>query len=255
MEYSQMLNQMINDSGLSLRKITALCEEKGYNITPSYISQLKNGKLAPPSEDISKALSEVCNDENPMKLIFQGYLEKAPEMIKKYILMSAAINKLILKDMSLNENFITSDEYKEYIHNLDALSSLDISAKYIHSDGDIADVLHEEINALTGGVYSKDKEETTKDTSYFFLRDHSMEPIVNINAHVQTVKTKKEFIKNKDIIAFYIKESRTPQIRRVFMVKDQIVLVPENSDHDVYTYPTLEDIDYIGKVVSYKMNF
>jgi len=251
-----MLDSIIQKSGLSLRKIAALCLDKGYNITPSYISQLKNGKLAPPSEDISKVLAIVCSESYPMKLVFQGYLEKAPEVIKKYVLISAAINKNVLKDMKLNENFVTSEEYKDYIHNLDALSSLDISTKYIHSEGEIAESIHEDINAITGGVYSKDSEASSKkDSSFFFLRDHSMSPTVNINAHIQTTKTKLEYIKSKDIIAFYSKDKKTPLVRKVFFVNDSVVLVPENTDYDVFSYDSLDDIDYIGKVSSYKMNF
>lgn len=48
MSYSEMLSQIIEESELSLRQISKRCADLDLNITPSYISQLKNGKLPPP---------------------------------------------------------------------------------------------------------------------------------------------------------------------------------------------------------------
>ncbi len=81
-----MLDAIITESELSLRQISKLCTQFDISITPSYISQLKNGKLPPPSPEVSLALAKVCNSKNQSQLVFQGYMEKAPEVIREYML-------------------------------------------------------------------------------------------------------------------------------------------------------------------------
>lgn len=49
MTYAEMLSDIIKKSELSLRQIAKRCEDLNLKIAPSYISQLKNGKL-PPAE-------------------------------------------------------------------------------------------------------------------------------------------------------------------------------------------------------------
>ena len=252
MVYAKMLDEMIRKSGLSLRQITKRCRDLNYEITPSYISQLKNGKLPPPSEEISKALASVCEDKNPMKLVFQGYLEKAPEVIKNYILMSAAVNKQLLKSFPQDEENIS--KLAEYIDELEVISALDLSSKLIESmNGSDVNTFISELKSMSGAVYKEEKEKS--ENAYFFLRDSSMEPLIPMNAHVKITPTKKEFLKNRDVIAFYPRDSRTPSIRRYFEEKNNTILVPENKDHDIFCYDNADDFNYIGKVISFKINF
>jgi len=86
MGYAEMLDEIISESELSLRQISNLCKQFNISITPSYISQLKNGKLPPPSPEVSLALAKVCNSKKQAQLVFQGYMEKAPDVIREYML-------------------------------------------------------------------------------------------------------------------------------------------------------------------------
>jgi len=251
MDYAVMLDEIIKKSGLSLRQITKRCTELNYEITPSYISQLKNGKLPPPSEEISRTLAQVCGENNPMKLVFQGYMEKAPDIIKNYILMASAANKYLLNKLS-KETANLPEAISEYIDNLDILSALELSANYIGSlqDSNI-NTFVENIHALSGTVQHNENSEG----SYFFLRDPSMEPLVPMNSHVKITPTKREFLKNRDVVAFYPKGNKVPVIRRYYEQNNNIILVPENKEHEIYFYDNVNDFNYIGKVISYKMNF
>jgi len=80
--YKDLLAYYIKKNKLTLRQIAYYCEEKGQKIAPSYISKLQNGHLPPPSEDVSRVLAEVLNGD-PETLIFLGYIEKAPSIIRQ----------------------------------------------------------------------------------------------------------------------------------------------------------------------------
>ncbi|MCG8484680.1 MAG: S24 family peptidase [Clostridia bacterium] len=254
MNYSYMLDDMIKKSGLSLRQITKRCADMNYEVTPSYISQLKNGKLPPPSEEISKTLAIVCGDNNPMKLVFQGYLEKAPEIIRNYILMSSSVNKTLIHSLSEDAQMDISKELGSYIDDLDVVSSLDMSTRYIQSMNECnLNDFFKELNTMSGAVYQREDDQT--ESSYFFLRDSSMTPLIAVNAHIKIVKTKKTLLKNRDVVAFYPKNSRTPFVRRYYEKNGSIILVPENKDHEIFLFGDRKEFNYIGKVISYKMNF
>lgn len=254
MHYSLMLDDIIKNSGLSLRQITRRCADMDYEITPSYISQLKNGKLPPPSEEISIILARVCGEKNPLRLVFQGYLEKAPEIIKKYILKSAAVNRQLLNLNLQNDSQEISDELQEYVNDLDIITSLDLTNKYIESmNNSKQSDFFEEINSLSGAVYKPENENS--ESSFFFLRDTSMEPLIHMNAHIKIVPTKRELLKNRDVVAFYPQNSKTPLVRRFYEQNNQIILVPENKEHDIFVFYHEDEFNYLGKVISYKINF
>ncbi|MBQ6685557.1 MAG: hypothetical protein IJM99_05540, partial [Firmicutes bacterium] len=66
--------------------------------------------------------------------------------------------------------------------------------------------------------------------------------------------TKTDLLKNRDIVAIYPEGRRIPTLRRLFVVGEQILLVPDNKNQQIYVYQNFEDIDYIGKLVSYKVD-
>lgn len=55
--YSSLLSDLIDKSGLSLMELSLRAEKHGQKITSSYLSKLKNGKMPPPSFKISIALA------------------------------------------------------------------------------------------------------------------------------------------------------------------------------------------------------
>lgn len=98
MGYAKLLTDYIERSELSLRRIAELCNKKGFSIDHSYISKLKNGKMPPPSEELSRVLAEVLGGD-PEILVIEGYKEKAPEEIRK-----------LLSDKSSEEVLRTGEE-------------------------------------------------------------------------------------------------------------------------------------------------
>lgn len=252
MSYAEMLEAIISESELSLRQIAKLCTQFDITITPSYISQLKNGKLPPPSPEVSLALAKVCGSKNQSQLVFQGYMEKAPEVIKEYMLASSQLNRIMLESLCKSENNAMSKESLDYLKNLDILSSLEMSSRYISKDNDLnASDLIREITLSSGGV---SKIQAQGDMINFFLGDTSMSPTIPVHSYIYILPTKLELLKERDIIAFYPNNRKQATLRRVFFSNDKILLIPEDKTFQIYIIDIFEDIDYLGKVVSYKVD-
>lgn len=250
MNYAAMLDEMIIKSELSLRQIAKRCADLDLSITPSYISQLRNGKLPPPTPEVSLALANVCNSKEASKLVFQGYLEKAPEVIKEYMLMSSQLNKMMLESLyKEHNNNRMAQEAKEYLNNLDILSTLEMSSKYI-KDGEIElkEDLVKEITLGSGGA-AQDGEIIN-----MFLGDSSMSPTIPIHSYISIMPTNPELIKNRDIIAFYPYGKRQAILRRVFFEKEKILLLPDDRSSDIYITETLQELNYLGKVISFRVD-
>jgi repressor LexA len=69
--YSSLLSDLIDKSGLSLTEICARAEKHGQKITSSYLSKLKNGKMPPPSFKMSIALA-LSLEIDPELLLAEG---------------------------------------------------------------------------------------------------------------------------------------------------------------------------------------
>lgn len=84
MNYTEMLNKLITESGLSQKEICDKCKEQGEDVTTTYLSVLKNtdGKMA--SENISRAIAKACNTKYSEILVVQAYLDKAPRYIIEF---------------------------------------------------------------------------------------------------------------------------------------------------------------------------
>lgn len=94
MNYNQLLNKIMNESGLSQKEIIIKCQEQGINMKQGYISNLKTveGRIA--SDEISLAIARACNAEYEYILIVQAYLDKAPQYIIDFIEKLKTASKL-----------------------------------------------------------------------------------------------------------------------------------------------------------------
>ncbi len=249
MRYATMLDDMIKSSELSLRQISKRCSELEISITPSYVSQLRNGKLPPPSEEISLALAKVCGARNQTHLVFQGYMEKAPAIVREYMLASSALNKIMLESLCKASGNV-SDDFKKFIEELDVLAALEMSSKFVSADDPSkAHALVKEIALATNKAVKFDE---NSEMINFFVPDTSMAPLIPVHSYVYILPTRKDLLKDRDIIAFYPPNSKSITLRKQFTVSGKIVLIPEDKSHSLYFYNDVADINYIGKVVSYK---
>ncbi|MEG1926686.1 MAG: helix-turn-helix transcriptional regulator, partial [Ruthenibacterium sp.] len=64
MPYTNLLNQLIQKSGMTAKEVAAKCQAAGANITPSYLSMIRNEKSARiPSDDVSIALAKALGED------------------------------------------------------------------------------------------------------------------------------------------------------------------------------------------------
>jgi transcriptional regulator with XRE-family HTH domain len=219
MGYAEMLDEIISESELSLRQISKLCTQFNISITPSYISQLKNGKLPPPSPEVSLALAKVCNSKKQAQLVFQGYMEKAPDVIREYMLASSQLNRIMLESLCKADNNTMPREALDYLKNLDVLSTLEMSSRYIGSDSNLnSPDLIREITLSSGGVV---KVQAQGDMINFFLGDTSMSPTIPVHSY-SIFATRLELLKERDIIALYPNNRKQPTLRKIFYSNGKI---------------------------------
>ena len=250
MTYAEMLDGIIEQSELSLRQISKRCAELDLTITPSYISQLKNGKLPPPSAEVSMVIAKACNSKEESRLIFQGYIEKAPDVIKEYMVASSELNKVMLEALYRQEgNQAMAEEARKYLKEMDILSTLQLSSQYV-KDGKIEfnPELAKELTLASGGM-AKDENMIT-----MFLGDAAMEPTIPIHSFLYIMPTKPELLKSRDIILFNVYGKKQPLIRRLYQERDQILLIPDDRSSEIFTIHSLDEIEYIGKLVSYRVD-
>lgn len=98
MSYAKLLTKYINNSKTSLRKVAQICRDEGFPIDHSYISKLKNAKMPPPSAKTSRALANALNG-NPEELVIQGYIENAPNEVKRILATYANLTNLNIETL------------------------------------------------------------------------------------------------------------------------------------------------------------
>jgi SOS-response transcriptional repressor LexA len=100
--YSEYLSKSIEHSTFTLSQISEKLREKGFSTDRTYLSKLKNGKIAPAGEEINNALAEIL-EIDPDKLLILAFLEKAPSILKGLFYQFDNLNQMI--DLSLDKIF------------------------------------------------------------------------------------------------------------------------------------------------------
>ncbi|MCL1808497.1 MAG: S24/S26 family peptidase [Clostridiales bacterium] len=251
MSYAEMLCDMIDRSKLSLRQITKRCADFGLSITPSYVSQLKNGKLPPPSPEVSMILAKACESKEQSKLIFQGYLEKAPDVIKEYMFASSNLNKIMLETLYKAQESNVSDSALAYLREMDVLTAIEMSSKYMKDGGaEIENDLAKRITLESGGIVKDNDSEIMT----VFLGDNAMAPTIPIHSFLYIIRTRTDLLKDRDIIAFYPGNRKILILRRMYLVKEKILLIPDDRTSEILILDSFDEIDYVGKVASFKVD-
>jgi len=247
MAYKDILAKAIKDKGLSLRELANKCKDLGVNITPSYISQIQTGKLPPPSDEVSKAISNICGvDENV--LILEAYFDKAPSCLifaLEFLKMDDDSNRLNISNFLERNGYIEfAEQGREYINHRTL-------AEFI------ADVYSDMQNGSTtisrnsGDNTEGIEQETTEENSILpfmktEMKDNAMYPLIPINSTVFFESNNS--YNNGEIICFSINNEKDNFMIRKYFIKDKlIILTPLNSEFEPIVC-NLSDIKIFGKV-------
>lgn len=248
MPYAQLLNTIIENSNLTVKEIAEKCKEFDVDITPAYISTLRNAKTnRTPSDKVSKAITMACNYANKDALIIEAYLDNAPEPIKKFFsIMKQSIVPLTLGAF---DNKITSQQKREFNAVIDEMSMADFIAEFSTQKID-----YEKSKGLDMKIISDDEIKITNEIKQalgFDVADNGMSPLISKGDKVQVSLIKTEEIKTGDIICYAKKEKPSNQfVRKVVVSKStkEFTFLPINNDITPEVIK-IEDIIIIGKVV------
>lgn len=245
MSYSNTLSNMIDQSGLTLREIADLATNNGIKIDPSYISKLQKGRQSPPSEKVSKILAKILNN-NPDELVLEGYIEKAPSLIKDYINITTSNFKNIFKFL-IQQN--TPEEFHDlYLSKIEEMSLLEF----------ITEINSGAINPLEiqegGLILGNDEEEQLQNRMIVNLshdmKDDSMNPLIPKGSRVN-YKEESNYI-NGDILLVKLNNNNVI-IRKSVFADSKIILIPENNKYETLVLAE-DECKIVGKIHTITIN-
>ena len=240
MPYSNVLKKTIENSNLSYKEIKDKLEQKGIHIDKSYLSKLVNGKLPPPRDEISKAISQICNVDERL-LVLEAYYDKSPQEIKDILSYLQKITTMSAIP-KLAENT-----------NIDA-KQLDLICEKVNQEGigiflaEILDwVKNDNYQILDGNLSVNSKKDNIKfqleEPIFFPITNNDMYPIVpdgcQVNINIQ------EKYQNGDIVA--LKYNNTIIARYYFEVNQNITYTAINKTAKTFDNSN-KKIKLLGKI-------
>ncbi len=248
MAYTQLLNSIIEQSGLTVKEIAEKCVKMGVDVTPAYISTLRNDKNnRTPSDKVSRALAEACNCQHKNILVVEAYLQNAPQEFNGVMQMLRSF--VITSGMSMMENRLTTQDLKEADEMLKSFPMAEL----------ICDLSQEQVlNSIRKGVGSLnikaskqfDDIKIKQEVSPIGLpiSDNGMLPLIKINDLVTIEALDYKDYKMGDIVYCYLNNNKKKAIaRKLIKSGDEITLMPINNEYENITV-SLKDVIILGKI-------
>ena len=243
MSYNKTLQNMIKNSGLTLKEVAERCKAEGVSIDPSYISKLSGGNQSPASEEINIALAKACG-QDPEDLLFESYLEKAPDSIKTFITQVSKFVRELTSVLARKELPIQAAKLAD--DKVNSFSDLTIMKLIINEN--LFDMLNK--YKKTEVIRDTDDQDIKIIMNPMFgltMPDNSMEPTIPAGARLQL--SEPEYVENGDIVAAYISED-VYAIRKYVLVDKKIFLFADNTSIEPLTF-NKKSLKLIGKVKSF----
>lgn len=240
MAYSKLLLKIIVESGYSYKEIIEECNKRGKKIDKSYFSRLVNGKVPPPSEELSRMISNICEVDERL-LVLEGYIEKAPKEIREVF---QNMKNLIL---SFSASFIDDEYSEENIKNVKGILDKEPLADFIIS---LLDMDMNNIDFNNDDYYIKNKQDedftiTLKEPIALSVKDNAMYPIIPEGAKIYLKYI--EDYENGEYFAIKMNKENDYIVRQVLVNNEKIILVPLNKSFETKTY-NKEELTILGKI-------
>lgn len=253
MAYTQLLNSIIEKSGLSLKEIAERCTADGVKITSSYISTLRNDENnRAPSDEVSRAIARACNCKYDDILVIENYIDNAPEsfkgvfdMIREFVLfgaIGAVQNSFTEEEIQKSKTVLEQIPLSEMILQLSELQTTDIK-KQIGS-----------MNMSTTFHNSDDGYDVNTQLQQAFgldVTDNSMFPILPKGSKaVFEIKELKDYSDGDILIFLEFQNDSVLLFRKVAFLNDEhteFAMFPINTEFQTKTYK-IEDVSIIGRV-------
>lgn len=249
MAYTLLLNMIIEDSKLTVKEIAERCKQYDVDITPAYISTLRNDKNnRAPSDKVSRAIAKACEYKDSEALVIEAYLDNAPDVIKKFF---DEMKKSVVPAMlGMFENKFTSQQIKEVETIFSQMPMAQFitefanqNMKYVKGNG-----------AFNIKAISNDGTKITQELTQTIglpVYDDGMKPQICKGNLIQFEFKEIDEYKTGDIVCYAKPNLKKSVFVRKIIIGDnkkQITFLPINSDYTPETVNT-KDIILMGKVV------
>jgi len=239
MSYSSILKKLVSESKLTYTEIIEECKKHGTSIDKSYLSKLVNGKISPPSNDVSHAFEKVFNVQTDT-LIIEAYFDKAPRQVKSFI-------KRTRDDIfysTITDGFFYEEENEELIEEYKAEFDKQPIINYLPTA----------YNVGNDDNYNYSFYNNNKIDYEIYVNDEGMEPLIPKGTSV-TIEGSDSY-ENGDIVVvkYNLLSEKTLVVRKYFMISDKaIILIPANFKVEPILI-TDEPYIIMGKVKSYQVD-
>lgn len=241
MSYNEQLNRLIDKSGLTLNEIAKRCKEYGVDITPQYLTNLKNNANRSSSDDTSIAIAKACGAHCPEILAIESFIDKAPDYMIKFF---ETYRKNMLEGIvvALQEKL----DDKQAILMKERLEQLSI-ADFIVAMNELADIDMSQMQTKTENNEIRVIAEYTT-PFYVVATDDSMSPLLLKEGKAEYSPITAEEISSGDFICYKIKGKKGEYIRKCVVSDDKTVftMYPINPKYKPKAYK-IDEIDIIGK--------
>lgn len=249
MAYTVLLNMIIEDSKLTVKEIAERCKQYDVDVTPAYISTLRNDKNnRAPSDKVSRAIAKACEYKDEDALVIEAYLDSAPEIVRKFF---EEMKKSVVPAMiGMFENKFTTQQIKEVETVFSQMPMAQFisefanqNMKYVKGNG-----------AFNIKAISNDGTKVTQELTQALglpVCDDGMKPQICKGNLIQFEYKELDEYKTGDIICYAKPNLKKNVFVRKIVVSDnkkQFTLLPMNSDYAPETV-NIKDILIIGKVV------
>lgn len=249
MAYTVLLNMIIEDSKLTVKEIAERCKQYDVDVTPAYISTLRNDKNnRAPSDKVSRAIAKACEYKDEDALVIEAYLDSAPDVVRKFF---EVMKKSVVPAMlGMFENKFTTQQIKEVETVIDNLPMAQFISEFANQE--IKFVKNQ--GAFNIKAISNDDIKITqeiKQTIGLPVCDDGMKPQICKGNLIQFEYKEIDEYKTGDIVCYAKPNLKKNIFVRKIVVSDnkkQITLLPMNSDYTPETVNT-KDILLMGKVV------
>lgn len=247
MTYTELLNQMIEDSGLSANEICRLCQADGVDLKSTYLSTLRNDPTRSASDEISRGIAKACGKPEDW-LVTQARLDKDTETLKKAranIRESVAVSVAMIFKALGYPDFIE----KAYAY-VNALSEIELLEEYAAMD---MNVMRAELEKTFENPMIA---ESLKQLNLVELpvEDDAMAPMIPKGGKVILKVCEYQ---DGHILSYQKQGDNTCYTRQARFLNDQhskVMMLPHNSNYDSEIFETSELTIY-GKVKQLVVDF
>lgn len=153
MNYTDLLNRIIEKSGLKNIEIIDRLNDYNIKITKSYLSVLRNDKEKKASDELSRAIAEICGAPKSI-LVIQAQLDRASDELKQYIDFSVDNSRKVVRTIIES---LPKENQGKLLEDLEAMETADIICDAIEHPENYTTRVEELIQNISNKAKKKQK--------------------------------------------------------------------------------------------------